>query len=125
MLQKESWLKVKEVFGDALDLPEEGRAEFLRVACAGDTELFREVASLLEANRESKPLLEDNKYNIASLLPQSEKKYDGKTFGNYKIIREIGRGGMGAVFLAERDDGEFRQQTALKIVRQTIVDAEL
>ena len=53
---------------------------------------------------------------------QTTKITTGEISDNYKIIREIGHGGMGAVFLAERDDGEFDQQVALKIVRQTIVD---
>ena len=49
----------------------------------------------------------------------------GKQFGHYKIIREIGAGGMGAVFLAERDDGEFEQQVAIKIIRQAIAESEI
>ncbi|HEX8685716.1 MAG TPA: serine/threonine-protein kinase, partial [Pyrinomonadaceae bacterium] len=49
----------------------------------------------------------------------------GQRVGAYRIIREIGRGGMGAVFLAERSDGEFRQEAALKVVRRSFADSEL
>ncbi|MCV4784391.1 protein kinase, partial [Escherichia coli] len=42
--------------------------------------------------------------------------------GPYRIVREIGRGGMGTVFLAERTDGEFNQRVALKIIRQSVTD---
>ncbi|MEP6904173.1 MAG: serine/threonine-protein kinase, partial [Actinomycetota bacterium] len=48
-----------------------------------------------------------------------------KHFGNYKIIREIGAGGMGAVFLASRADGEFSQQVAIKLIRQAIAEREI
>ncbi len=58
------------------------------------------------------------------ILSESDTDISGKLFGHYKIIREIGRGGMGAVFFAERADGEFEQQVALKIVRQTIIDSD-
>lgn len=49
----------------------------------------------------------------------------GQTIGHYRIIREIGRGGMGAVFLAERADGAFEQDVALKVVRYSFPDSEL
>src|SRR5205823_13982440 len=50
---------------------------------------------------------------------------EGREFGNYTIIREIGHGGMAAVFLAERNDGEFEQQVALKIVRQSVAESRM
>ncbi|MET0752069.1 MAG: serine/threonine-protein kinase, partial [Pyrinomonadaceae bacterium] len=115
--------KIKEVFAEVCDAPEEIRGEILREKCADDSVLFEEVSSLLAAHDEAENIIEKNALNFTS--PNSNgKNYDGKQFGNYKIIREIGRGGMGAVFLAERCDGEFSQKVALKIVRQTIVDAE-
>jgi serine/threonine-protein kinase len=49
----------------------------------------------------------------------------GQEIGHYRIIREIGRGGMGAVFLVERADGEFQQKVALKVVRRSFADSEL
>lgn len=49
----------------------------------------------------------------------------GIQFGNYRIVREIGHGGMGTVFLARRDDGEFDQDVALKIVRRSVADSRI
>lgn len=61
----------------------------------------------------------------ADFFPASDQRLKiSKTFGKYRIVKEIGRGGMGAVFLAERADGEFKQQVALKIIRQSITDRE-
>ncbi|MFN2502012.1 MAG: tetratricopeptide repeat protein, partial [Pyrinomonadaceae bacterium] len=81
--------------------------------------------SLLAAYDEPENLIEKNSFDLAANIASNGRSVAGKQFGNYKIIREIGRGGMGAVFLAERTDGEFEQQVALKIVRQTFADTEL
>jgi eukaryotic-like serine/threonine-protein kinase len=120
-----SWEKVKEVFALALEQPRERRAEFLRGTCGVDPELLGEVESLLEAHDESRPVLERKDFGVATLFDATGAGYEGKQFGHYKVIRELGRGGMGAVFLAERADGEFHQQVALKIVRRTFADTEL
>ena len=119
------WEKVKDLFALALEQPREGREEFLRAASGGDAVLLGEVVSLLEAHDESRPVLERKDFGVASLFNATGAGYEGKEFGHYKVIRELGRGGMGAVFLAERADGEFQQQVALKIVRRTFGDSEL
>ena len=69
-------------------------------------------------------MLENSSYGLAAITPPAD-AYAGKQFGHYRIIREIGRGGMGAVFLAERTDGEFDQKVALKIVRRSFADPEI
>jgi eukaryotic-like serine/threonine-protein kinase len=119
------WQKTKNLFALVLEQPVAGRADFLRAACGDDPELREEVESLLEAHAETGQLLERNEYGVASIFRETGASYAGKEFGHYKIVREIGRGGMGAVFLAERSDGEFQQQVALKIVRRTFADSEL
>jgi non-specific serine/threonine protein kinase/serine/threonine-protein kinase len=119
------WQKIKDVFALVLEQPRERRGDVLRAACGADSKLREEVESLLEANDESRPLLERDDFGVASLFDAADTGYVGKEFGHYKVIREIGRGGMGAVFLAERADGEFKQQVALKIVRRSFDDSEL
>jgi non-specific serine/threonine protein kinase/serine/threonine-protein kinase len=119
------WQKIKDVFALVVEQPRERRVDVLRAACGDDFELREEVESLLEANDESRPLLERDDFGVASLFDTTGAGYVGKEFGHYKVIREIGRGGMGAVFLAERADGEFKQQVALKIVRRSFDDSEL
>ena len=115
--------KIKEVFAEALEKQAKEREDFLREKCADDAELLAEVKSLLDANDKTEKFIEQNALDIQSEFVAG-KHYDGTQFGNYKIIGEIGRGGMGAVFLAERSDGEFQQQVALKVVRQTILGSE-
>ncbi|MDQ4120794.1 MAG: serine/threonine-protein kinase [Acidobacteriota bacterium] len=122
-MKKEDWQKVKEIFAVAVEQPVGLRTQFLREACSGDDFLRREVESLLEASDEPEQLIEKNAFDLASRF--QNKSFAGKQFGNYQIIREIGRGGMGAVFLAARTDRQFEQQVAVKIIRQALADEEI
>lgn len=119
------WERMKEIFGHAAELPPERRPEYLREVCADDALLREEVESLLQAAETPTPVLDSERYGLASILDGNGSSYEGKAFGHYKVIREIGRGGMGTVFLAERADGEFQQKVALKIVRLSLPDSEL
>ena len=124
-MENQDWEKIKDVFAQALELPVNRRADFLRQACDNNAALQAEVESLLLAHEETEHFIEQQEFAAASAFGANGASYAGRQFGNYKIIREIGRGGMGAVFLAERVDGEFDQRVALKIMRQTFADAEL
>ncbi|MEZ5427779.1 MAG: serine/threonine-protein kinase [Pyrinomonadaceae bacterium] len=117
--------KIKDVFGEVLEQATEDRHSFLRRRCGDDENLLAEVESLLKAHGEPENLIEKNAFDLTENLRPNGKNYYGKEFGHYRIIREIGAGGMGAVFLAERNDGEFSRKVALKIVRQTIISSEL
>ncbi len=124
-MQQQEWEKVKDVFTAALEQPVAGREQFLAESCGDDEAVRSEVESLLAAHEEPKNLLEQHTIDLAAQLQTDGPSYDGKRFGSYRILREIGRGGMGAVFLAERADGEFQQQVALKIIRQSFADPDL
>jgi len=119
------WATVKELFALTLDQPVEERDAFLRSECGDDERLFLEVNSLLGAAAEPSNLIENNAIPLAVHIGADEPVYTERRFGSYRIIREIGSGGMGTVFLAERDDGEFTMQVALKIVRQTVAGHEV
>lgn len=118
-MDQESWQKVKSLFAAAEDLTAEDRPAFLE--SIDDPHLRSEVASLLEEHELDEGLLESNAIDLAGKLSDDE-QHKGQRFGHYTIIRSIGHGGMGVVFLAERTDGEFKQRVALKLVRQTIAD---
>lgn len=120
------WNKVKDIFGRVVELPTAERAEFLLAECGADAELRAEVKSLLAANDDDEHDLDKAGLDLHRVFA-NEKTANlmNRRFGNYRVIREIARGGMGAVFLAERDDGEFQQQVALKIIRQSLPDSRL
>jgi len=124
-MQERQWQQIKEIFTAALEQPVAMRAQFLAETCGDDEALRGEVDSLLAAQEEPKNLLEQHAIDLASQLQTDGDKYHGKRFGAYRILREIGRGGMGSVFLAERADGAFQQQVALKIIRRSFADREL
>ena len=120
-MTREDWLRVKTITAAALEQPEARRAGFVVDACAGDEPLEQEVRSLLFSAVSASALFESPVFAAASavnLIEQTTRVTApriGGRFGPYRIIKEIGRGGMGRVFLAERADEEYRQVVALKI----------
>lgn len=124
------WQKVNEIVLRALELDSAQRPEFIENCCAGMIETRREVESLLAGETEANAadfLGSSAVITYASLFGKDEdpEALTGRQFGHYRIMREIERGGMGAVFLAARADGEFNQQVALKIVRASFADPQL
>ncbi|MGI8470139.1 MAG: protein kinase domain-containing protein [Pyrinomonadaceae bacterium] len=119
------WQKIEEAIASLSEIPTREREMWLVEFCRDDETLKHEIESLLAFEQNAENFLEKSVSPYAAkVLPENETIFSGRQFGNYRTVREIGRGGMGAVFSAERADGEFEQQAALKIVRQTILDAE-
>ena len=105
--------EIDAIFAQALDHPTEAaRQAYLETACGGDEELRREVEALLAAAVETDPLLCSGGAVGApppvTRLPR---------LGPYQLRHEIGRGGMGVVYLAERADGQYQQLAAVKLLR--------
>jgi len=111
----ERWQTVKRLFHEALDQAPEGRTAYLERACAGDATLRHEVETLLSSEREAGGFLEEPA--AAGAPPAADAAVVGRRIGAYRVIREIGHGGMGAVYLAVRDDDAYRKQVAIKLVR--------
>ncbi len=119
-----NWESVKEIFSSALGVDPDQRNTHLDNMCAGDDALRAEVESWLASYAESDDFI-DTPLLSADKLFSNGTPAAGRRFGNYTIIREIGHGGMGAVFLAERNDGQFEQRVALKIIRQSISESQM
>jgi eukaryotic-like serine/threonine-protein kinase len=119
--------KVVEIFEAALELPPEKRGAFVRRACGGNKDLQPEVEALLAADGKAREFTESPAAADASLtvfqegfIPDAQTNtFLARKIGAFRIEREIGRGGMGAVYLAKRDDGEFEQTVAVKIIRHS------
>src|SRR4051812_7080042 len=113
--QTEEWAQLKEILADALacDTPEE-RAAFLRRACADNPDQLREAEDLLNQNTDSFDAFAD--LNNRQSQDETDERI-GSEVGAYRIVRAVARGGMGAVYLAERSDGQFDKTVAIKILK--------
>ncbi len=121
----ERWQRVEEVLQAALDQEPPARAAFLANECSGDQELWRETNSLIEAYDEAREFLEEPA--IASdaqvIANEDNLRITGLAIGPYKIIRRIGSGGMGEIYLAQ--DVRLERCAALKLLRpQLLADEE-
>jgi len=115
-MSSERWRRVREVFDEAVDLPASERAAYLGRLEAADGALHAEVASLLRASAAAGDFLEAPAVSHARLDPSEA---DRRTrIGPYEVIREIGHGGMGTVYLAARADQGFEKTVAIKLVRR-------
>ena len=109
---------LKALFNAVLELPEPARAAFLEEQCA-DAEMRREIGRLVTAHDRAGQFLEHSGglYAAAALTAEWQPLV-GQRFGPYRLLRELGEGGMGAVYLATRDDAELRKDVAIKIIRR-------
>jgi serine/threonine protein kinase len=113
--------RAEDVFVSALAVPVEERAAWVRRACGDEPEVLAEVLSLLEFAEGTDGYLAALAANAGAPYGadrRQEPGLEGERIGHYELVREIGRGGMGAVYLAERVDGEFDQRVAIKLLRR-------
>src|SRR5215510_8436618 len=115
-MDPERWQRIEELFCTLVDRPTAERDAHLTQACKGDEELRLEVLSLLERDT-AEDFIRGQIADIAQAFTAKPKDdLTGESIGPYRVRRLIGRGGMGTVYEAERDDEQFRQQVAIKII---------
>ena len=120
----ENWERIQNLFLEALDLRPEERSSFLDTACADDAAIRREVESLIAHDGASERLIADALTDTAESLFESE-DLTAARLGAWRVLQEIGRGGMGTVYLASRDDDEFQKRVAIKVVKGGMDTAEV
>ncbi|TVP53881.1 MAG: serine/threonine protein kinase [Gemmatimonadales bacterium] len=115
-MDADRWVRIEALFHEALDLDEDQREAFLRDRCGDDDSLYREVASLLTADSQTRGMIGQAVGGAVDAMETEE--FVGRSVGPWRIVRRIGHGGMGTVYLAERAQGEFEQRAALKLIRR-------
>jgi non-specific serine/threonine protein kinase/serine/threonine-protein kinase len=111
--------RVKELFQETMDMDPQTRGAFLSAACAGDLSLQAEVEQLISLKGETTESIEEpalHPHDNASDTP-GPAGGEGRIIGHYRIIREIGHGGMGAVYLAVRADDQYDKRVAIKLIK--------
>jgi predicted Ser/Thr protein kinase len=115
-MDRERWERIQSVFHDVVDRPESDRAALLKAACGGDDSLMADVAALLQEDARSASVLDRDLTTIAhQVLDAPLKSLPSEEFGPYRIKGILGEGGMGVVYLAERED--LGSLVAIKILR--------
>ncbi len=120
------WVRIDELFAHAIELEPTARDAYLDDACAGDDDLRARVLSLLVSAEGARSALRGTVAAAASaLVGDAAASYVGRRFGPYRVRAVIGEGGMGTVFLAERDDDQYRHQVAIKVLQGWLASPEI
>src|SRR6516225_9614492 len=119
-MSSERWQQIKELFHSAVAVEASQRAEYLQIACADDPSLGEEVEALLASDEKAKDFMAHSAVEMAaeSLSRAGVDLMKGRRIGPYQILREIGHGGMGVVYVAERADRQYQKRVAIKVIRR-------
>ena len=117
-MSNDSWTEIESVFAEAAELDQAERGALLDVRCAGRPELRREIESLLVSHDAVGRFMTVAHASPAD--PQRVRDHAGEIVGRFRLLERIGEGGMGVVYRAERADGEFAEQVAVKVLSAPI-----
>jgi len=121
-MQESRWAQVETLFHEACALPSEARRSFLEINCGGEPRVVDIVLQLIEA-RPTADAVFDKPVTLAPVLPEiadsdPAPSLIGSLCGRWRLEKQIGSGGMGEVFLAQRADDQFSMKAAVKLVRR-------
>src|SRR5215472_8880644 len=118
-MNADRWQKLKSILAEALEHESPStRSAVIGRSCANDVDLLHEIESLLTAAEDAADPLEECADDLAVAIPSQDLSEIGRRVGAYVIIREIGQGGMGTVYLAARADGYFEKEVAIKVLNR-------
>jgi eukaryotic-like serine/threonine-protein kinase len=112
------WHQIESLFEQAIQCPLPARQAFLNRVCQGDDELRRELESLLACDAPDQRLVEIPDAGAAPADGGADLDMSGRRIGPYQLIRLLGHGGMGSVYLGARNDDQFRKQVAIKLLKR-------
>ena len=119
----ERWHEIKEILGEALEVPSEERPAFLEKRIGNDETLRQLVVSYLEEEKIAQGFIEQAAFSLRE--PEEGEITVGRSVGLYRLVRQLGHGGMGTVFLAEREDGEVEHRVAIKVLKRGLDSDEI
>ena len=125
-MNPENWQKVEELLNAALEIEPSRRRKFLDDI--GAEGLRSEVESLLDCDVKTNGFLASPAIALSNDFFDTDDAPDtliNQEIGSYRIVRELGRGGMGAVYLGERSDGKFAQAVAVKLLKRELNTADI
>lgn len=114
------WERLEKLFYQAMDLDPAARPAFLDEACSGNSQLRKEVQSLLDSANQSVAFLRNRVERAAQRLAREDL---GQRIGPYRLIGRLGEGGMGKVYLASRADNLYEQEVAIKVMHPGLTEA--
>ncbi len=128
-LDRARWQHLSAILDRAIELPPEARTRYIEQACGSDSDLRAHLDELLSAADApvdflGSPAVEQAALLIASGDLDASRTLIGQTIGAYRLVRELGEGGMGIVYLGERADGHFEQQVAVKLLKHGLTGVE-
>lgn len=115
--------RLRALYDEAMALAAERRVEFIVNTCDDDLALRQQLLSLLASHGADS--FDDAPTRAGTTLAQPRDLAPGAVIGRYTIVRQLGQGGMGTVYLAERADREFHQQVAIKIVADGVLSSRI
>ena len=119
-MNTERWDRINQIYHNALEIDSTRRTEFLKDACDGDDILLQELQSLLSSHAQAGAFIEQPAFlsAIERMTEQESASIPGRRIGSYEIVRALGEGGMGSVYLAFRADDHYRKDVALKVIKR-------
>lgn len=113
-MHEPTWSRLGDVFHAALDLAPDERGRYLARECGGDTALLDEIVSMLAAHEGATRMRLEDRLIVET---GAADPLLGTSIGSYRLVDLLGRGGMGDVYLAERDDEQYEHRVAFKLIR--------